>query len=154
MKKKEERITSKYSTDDRKVPLFPRKIYVFFGVPHLATLILFLFNEYVIAYIHPVYGGIQTHVLLVESRESSALTTRPRFIPENVFSLTNLHFLRAFRLALVAAQMVRRRVHGLMLYGPAINYVYPYFQRHLAQLPQEIRERILNGDVHLRTYGY
>jgi hypothetical protein len=55
---------------------------------------------------------------------------------------------------LVAAQMVRRRVHGLMLYGPAINYVYPYFQRHLAQLPQEIRERILNGDVHLRTYGY
>ncbi len=55
----------------------------FFGVPHLATFILFLFNEYVIAsiaYIHPVYDGIRTHVLLDMSRESSALTTRPRLI--------------------------------------------------------------------------
>jgi hypothetical protein len=56
-------------------------------------------------------------------------------------------------LALVAAQMVRRPVHGLMLYGPAINYVYPYFERHLAQLSTDLRTRILNGDVHLRTYG-
>ena len=42
-------------------------IYIFFGVPHLATFILFLFIEYVIAsiaYIHPVYGGIRTHNLL------------------------------------------------------------------------------------------
>ena len=56
---------------------------IFFGVPHLTTFILFLFNEYVIAsiaYIHPVYGGIRTHVLLDMSRESSALTTRPRLI--------------------------------------------------------------------------
>jgi hypothetical protein len=40
---------------------------IFFGVPHLATFILFLFNGYVIAsiaYIHPVYGGIRTHDLL------------------------------------------------------------------------------------------
>lgn len=56
-------------------------------------------------------------------------------------------------LALVAAQQVRQRVHGLLLYGPAINYVYPYYQRHMAALPQEIRDRILHGDVHLRTYG-
>jgi hypothetical protein len=41
----------------------------------------------------------------------------------------------------------------LLLYAPAINYAYPYFKRHLALLPQEIRERILKGDVHLRTYG-
>jgi hypothetical protein len=42
-------------------------IYIFFGVPHLATFIFFV-NEYVIAtsiaYIHLVYGGIQTHDLL------------------------------------------------------------------------------------------
>ena len=36
---------------------------IFFGVPHLATFISF-FIEYVIAYIHPVYGGIRTHYLL------------------------------------------------------------------------------------------
>ncbi len=38
---------------------------MFFCVPHLATFILFLFNVIAsIAYIHPVYGGIQTHDLL------------------------------------------------------------------------------------------
>ncbi len=39
---------------------------IFFGVPNCATFISF-FIEYVIAsiaYIHPVYGGIQTHDLL------------------------------------------------------------------------------------------
>ncbi len=41
-------------------------IVIFFGVPHF-TFIIFLFIEYVkasIAYVHPVYGGIQTHNLL------------------------------------------------------------------------------------------
>jgi hypothetical protein len=41
--------------------------YIFFGLPHLATFILFLFIDFVIAsitYIHPVYGGIGTHDLL------------------------------------------------------------------------------------------
>ncbi len=40
----------------------------FFGVPHLATFIVFSFNVKASdAYIHPVYGGNRTYVLLVES---------------------------------------------------------------------------------------
>jgi hypothetical protein len=38
------------------------KIYFFFGLPHLASFISF-FIEIAIAYIHPVYGRIQTHDL-------------------------------------------------------------------------------------------
>jgi hypothetical protein len=42
-------------------------IILFFGVPHLAAFIIFLFKVYVtasIAYIRPVYSGIWTHDLL------------------------------------------------------------------------------------------
>ena len=81
------------------------------------------------------------------SWQSRALTTN-----HHLHFSSTLFF--SCRLALVAAQMVRRPVHGLMLYGPAINYVYPYFERHLAQLPKDIRTRIMDGDVHLRTYGW
>jgi pimeloyl-ACP methyl ester carboxylesterase len=51
-------------------------------------------------------------------------------------------------LALVAAQQLKQPVHGMLLYAPALNYVYPYYQTHLAKLPPDIRERVERGDPH------
>ena len=51
-------------------------------------------------------------------------------------------------LALVAGQQLKDKLHGMLLYAPALNYVYPYFEKHLAKLPQNIRQKILDGDQH------
>ena len=34
----------------------------------------------------------------------------------------------------------------MLLYAPALNYVYPYYQRHLGKLPADVRQRIESGD--------
>jgi len=49
-------------------------------------------------------------------------------------------------LALVAGEQLKERLHGMLLYAPALNYVYPYYQTHLNKLPKDVRQRIENGD--------
>jgi len=59
-------------------------------------------------------------------------------------------------LALVAAMNLRERLHGMLLYAPALNYVYPYYQKHLQTLPSDVRNRIEQGDSHFNmrhTFG-
>lgn len=48
----------------------------------------------------------------------------------------------------MAAKALKERLHGMLLYAPALNYIYPYYQRHFATLPPEIRDRIEAGDPH------
>ena len=35
-----------------------------------------------------------------------------------------------------------------VLYAPALNYVYPYYERHTSQLPTSIKDRLDAGFVH------
>ena len=49
----------------------------FFGVAHLASFILFLFQCTFSTYIHPVYAGVRTYDLL-----DFAITTRPRLLKD------------------------------------------------------------------------
>ena len=39
----------------------------------------------------------------------------------------------------------------MLLYAPALNYVYPYFEKHLAKLPENLRQKILDGDQHFMS---
>lgn len=57
-------------------------------------------------------------------------------------------------LSLVVAQQMAERLHGLLLYAPALNYVYPYYQRHLAKLPPDLREKLEEGDSHIVGHAY
>lgn len=44
----------------------------------------------------------------------------------------------------------------MLLYAPAMNYVFPYYQKHLGNLPPEMRQRIENGDpqfIAMHTMG-
>ena len=54
-------------------------------------------------------------------------------------------------LALVVGEQLKEKLHGMLLYAPAINYVYPYFKRHLAKLPQNLQQKILDGDQHFMS---
>ena len=38
-------------------------------------------------------------------------------------------------------------IHGMVLWAPALNYVYPYYKRHKEQLPQEVQRRLDRGEV-------
>jgi len=49
-------------------------------------------------------------------------------------------------LALVAGEQLKERLHGMLLYAPALNYVYPYYQTHLSRLPEDVQHRVENGD--------
>ena len=49
-------------------------------------------------------------------------------------------------LSVVAGQQLGDRLHGMLLYAPALNYVYPYYKSHLDKLPAELRQRIEQGD--------
>ena len=44
-------------------------------------------------------------------------------------------------LALVAGEQLKERLHGMLLYAPALNYVYPYYQTHLSRLPEDVQHR-------------
>ncbi len=68
--------------------------YFFFGMPHLAILILFLFTGYVIAsiaYTHPVYGRIQTHNLLVMSLLPYPLDQASRLCTQHLMKHYNIN---------------------------------------------------------------
>uniref|UniRef100_A0A0K2V7I7 Serine aminopeptidase S33 domain-containing protein n=1 Tax=Lepeophtheirus salmonis TaxID=72036 RepID=A0A0K2V7I7_LEPSM len=52
-------------------------------------------------------------------------------------------------LSVLAAERLKERVHGLILLSPAMNYVYPYYQRHIKTLPTDIQHRIETGDIHI-----
>jgi len=57
-------------------------------------------------------------------------------------------------LSLVAARERALRVHGLVLYAPALNYVFPYYMRHREMLPEEVRKRLDAGDIHVNEHSY
>ena len=51
-------------------------------------------------------------------------------------------------LSLVAAEAtpsIRDRLSGMVLYAPAINYAYPYYQYHRNQLGEETKKRLDEG---------
>ena len=39
-----------------------------------------------------------------------------------------------------------------MLFSPALNYVWPYYHRHKARLPPDVRARLETGDIHVHTH--
>ena len=58
-------------------------------------------------------------------------------------------------LALIVAQkMGQERLHSLVLFSPALNYVWPYYMQHVANLPPEVRERLEAGDIHVHTHEF
>lgn len=57
-------------------------------------------------------------------------------------------------LSLVVARKRVQRIHGMVMYAPALNYVYPYYMRHFEQLPDEIRRRLEAGDIHVNQHAY
>eukprot|EP00096_Caligus_rogercresseyi_P006348 TRINITY_DN22719_c0_g1_i1.p1 TRINITY_DN22719_c0_g1~~TRINITY_DN22719_c0_g1_i1.p1 ORF type:complete len:283 (-),score=88.44 TRINITY_DN22719_c0_g1_i1:180-1028(-) len=52
-------------------------------------------------------------------------------------------------LSIMAAERLAEQVQGLILLSPAINYVYPYYQRHIKVLPKDVQDRIETGDIHM-----
>lgn len=57
-------------------------------------------------------------------------------------------------LSLVGALEIPERIHGMVLYAPALNYVYPYYNHHRSQLTTAIRERLDSGDIHIISNSY
>lgn len=57
-------------------------------------------------------------------------------------------------LSLAAARKIPERIHGLVLYAPALNYAYPYFERQIAALPASIREKLDKGESHIFSHSY
>ena len=54
----------------------------------------------------------------------------------------------------VAEDMWPERLYGLVLFSPALNYVWPYYMRHVANLPAKVRERLEAGDIHVHTHEF
>jgi len=57
-------------------------------------------------------------------------------------------------LSLIAAKEIPERLHGLVLFSPALNYVLPYYHRHKATLPHGVATRLEAGDIHVHTHEY
>jgi len=57
-------------------------------------------------------------------------------------------------LSILAARLRPERLHGLVLFSPALNYVWPYYQRHKATLPPDVAARLEAGDSHVHTYEF
>lgn len=57
-------------------------------------------------------------------------------------------------LSIITALKIKERLHGLVLFAPAINYVWPYYCRHKATLPPEVCRRLEAGDPHVHTHQY
>jgi esterase/lipase len=51
-------------------------------------------------------------------------------------------------LALIAAQEITN-LHGLILFSPAVNYVYKHYVRHMDTLPKQLRDRLEAGSPHM-----
>ena len=46
------------------------------------------------------------------------------------------------------------RLVGMVLYAPALNYAYPYYQYHRDQLSEETRNRLDQGDIHVLSHTF
>lgn len=57
-------------------------------------------------------------------------------------------------LSIITALKIKERLHGLVLFAPALNYVWPYFHRHKALLPPDACRRLEEGDPHVHTHEY
>jgi len=57
-------------------------------------------------------------------------------------------------LSLIAAKRIPERLHGLVLFSPAINYVMSHYNRHKATLPPDVKARLEAGDIHVHTHEF
>jgi len=57
-------------------------------------------------------------------------------------------------LSIITALKIKHRLLGLVLFAPALNYVWPYYHRHKALLPPDARRRLEAGDPHVYTHEY
>lgn len=57
-------------------------------------------------------------------------------------------------LSIITALKLKERLHGLVLFAPALNYVWPYYHRHKALLPPDACRRLEAGDPHVFTHEY
>jgi len=57
-------------------------------------------------------------------------------------------------LSLLVAREMEERLHSLVLFSPALNYIWPYYNQHVANLPAEVRERLEAGDIHVHTHEF
>jgi len=57
-------------------------------------------------------------------------------------------------LSIIAGLKIKERLHGLVLFAPALNYVWPYYHRHKALLPTDVCRRLEAGDPHVHTHQY
>jgi len=57
-------------------------------------------------------------------------------------------------LAIITALKLKDRLHGLVLFSPALNYVWPYYHRYKARLPPDVRRRLEEGDPHVHTHEF
>jgi len=57
-------------------------------------------------------------------------------------------------LSVITALKLKHRLHGLVLFSPAINYVWPYYHRHKDLLPPDACRRLEAGDPHVHTHEY
>jgi len=57
-------------------------------------------------------------------------------------------------LSIITALELKSRLHGLVLFSPALNYVWPYYHQHKALLPKDVRRRLEEGDPHVHTHEF
>lgn len=57
-------------------------------------------------------------------------------------------------LSLITATKIPDRMHGMVLFAPAINYVWPYYHKHKQTLPPDVFTRLEDGDPHVHTCEY
>jgi len=57
-------------------------------------------------------------------------------------------------LALSAAKHYSHLIHGMILFSPAINYVWKYYEKHLNSLPPHVANRLKKGDIHVHTHQF
>jgi len=57
-------------------------------------------------------------------------------------------------LSIIAARQIPERLHGMVLFSPALNYVWPYYHRHKSTLPPSVKERLEAGDIHVHTHEF
>lgn len=57
-------------------------------------------------------------------------------------------------LSIIAARQIPERLHGMVLFSPALNYVWPYYHRHKSTLPPSVKERLEAGDPHVHTHEF
>lgn len=57
-------------------------------------------------------------------------------------------------LALSVAKHHSHLIHGMILFSPAINYVWKYYEKHLDSLPKHVATRLKEGDIHVHTHEF